>query len=201
MSVYAYEKSVIDSAALGFDIKNSSIEKELDFISFSQGVVDIHFTSDLSQEEESVLASIVASNDGMPLSQYRIWCTECAKYFQVNSRTSPTQCPSCSSGSVSDVTDEQFAIRGYPVAIIPGLAGSYSSQISPAKKWSTHIISVPFQSEAAGIPSSISFTNVVMEGVCDLGIININKRGFKFRVTTSGNDSGFVEFDWEAVYE
>jgi hypothetical protein len=140
--------------------------------------------------------------DGGLLYDYRVWCFDCSRWYAMRSTAFPSSCPSCGCTKVSDVTEEQYALRGYPVSVVVGLTGHHLAQFDNRGKFTTFMMFVQFQNTPEIVPSGITFLNVLMDGMTDLVVVDINKFGFKYRVTSIGprNTLGTVEFDWEATY-
>jgi Zn finger protein HypA/HybF involved in hydrogenase expression len=142
---------------------------------------------------------------GSAVVSYRVWCDDCAKWFKVSAVSAPTTCPACSGGSVSDITSEQFAIRGKNISTgMP--AGHHVFTLSGRRgmrRWRIHRDFVQFPAKQAVVPSSINFTNVIFDGTANLNCEEITGYGFLFSVTGTGKGDNWgltsVEFDWEAA--
>ena len=71
------------------------------------------------------------------------------------------------------------------------------------KRWGVHKGFVAFPATLSRVPTSITFTNVVLDGSANLRVLDISAKGFWFSVTTQGTGKKWgltsVSFDWEAV--
>jgi hypothetical protein len=136
------------------------------------------------------------------LRDYRLWCFDCSRWYAIRATEFLATCPACGCTKVSDVTEEQYALRGYPVSVVIGLTGHHLAQFDNRGKFTTFMMFVQFQNTPETVPSGINFLHVAMDGMTDLVVVEINKFGFKYRVTSIGprNTLGTVEFDWEAIY-
>lgn len=143
--------------------------------------------------------------DAGKLQNFRVWCFSCRRYYEIEAVSFPETCPNtdCVCSQIADVTEEQYALRGYPVTVVTGLTGHHFKQFDAQGKWSTYFDYVYFRDIPETVPHKIQFSNVAMDGMNDLAVMEINDYGFKYRVTAVGprNTMGTVEFDWEAQYE
>jgi uncharacterized protein YbaR (Trm112 family) len=135
--------------------------------------------------------------------EYRIWCSHCYRYYDIRDVNIPTLCPVCLNDDIINVTEEQFALRGYPAPVaLTQLRGHHLSQFDSRGRWTTYMDFVPFYDMPESIPDNISFSDVFMDGMADLNVMDITIYGFKYRVTSVGpkNTFGTVEFNWEGIY-
>lgn len=133
------------------------------------------------------------------LNIYRTWCFDCKRFFEGTATEIPVACPICGQSDIADVTAEQFALRGYPVSVVGGLRGHHFAQFDSRGRWNTYMNYIQFPDRPDNVPAGISFSDVRMDGMTDLVVMNIDTYGFKYRVTSVGpqNTLGTVEFDWE----
>jgi Zn finger protein HypA/HybF involved in hydrogenase expression len=207
--IYKYTKNMVDAGSLGYWIgKDAAILKECTGCYFkgngTSENVEVTIDGELDVDEKTALDAVVAAHDGVPLNSYRIWCAGCGKFFETTAPSVPTTCPTCE-GDVSDISEEQFAIRGLPVQTeVP--SGHYIFNVSGKgifRRWLKHRQFVQFETKLNFIPSSIQMTDVNFDGTADLFVERITRKGFIISCTAigKGNNWGLtsVEFDWEAV--
>jgi len=88
---------------------------------------------------------------------------------------------------------------------MPSGSHVFELEVSNKRRWGTHRGFVPFSILLTRVPTSISFTNVQMDGTANLEIVKITNNGFWFKVTSLGTGKKWgltsVSFDWEANYE
>jgi hypothetical protein len=207
--IYKYTKDNVDAGSLRYWIgQEVAILKSCEGCHFlgngKTANVEIVMDGELDTEEETALGTVIAAHDGVPLNSYRIWCTTCGKFFSITAPSVPTTCPTCE-GDVSDISEEQFAIRGLPVQTeVP--SGHYIFTFAGsgiARRWMKHRMHIPFETKLNFVPSSIQMTDVVFDGAANLVVERITRKGFiiSCSATGKGNNWGLtkVEFDWEAV--
>jgi hypothetical protein len=165
------------------------------------GNLTIVFDDALESEMESLLFQVVDGTECMILNEYRLWCYNESKWFDIRSKAFPVSCPFCGDSEIEDVTEEQFSLRGYPVVAQSGLHGYHENVFDSHGMYRTYRVFVQFNNNPESTPDRIVLTNVFMDGLTDLVVYNITKFGFKYRVTVIGppNTQGFLSFDWNAV--
>jgi len=206
MATRHYNGKVFRADRMTIEVQNADLTVSL--ISITSDLetqeCDIIFDSEPTTEDDAALDSIIASHSGEPLTQYRVWCSDCGDFVEDAFVEFPTACPICSGENIEDITNKNFAIQGKPVSEeMPSGFHTFTLDDRGGNKWILHRGYVQFPSKLDKIPSSINISNAIFDGTASLVVESITRRGFKFSVGSVGKAGnwGFtsVEFDWEAV--
>jgi len=197
---YHYDIDNVILSTLEFELNEAGIPSPVAMY-FRSGILDVEYPDPIDTSSKADLDTAVANHELVHLNDYRVWCYDCSKWFMVRAKTFPGTCDRCHGSEVSDATEEQFALRGYPVSINIGLRGYHLMQYTIPKRYQIFYGFVPFQNTPEVAPASISVSNVAMHLLNDLSVMEVNKYGFKYRVKATGRNSvGMVAFDWEAIH-